>query len=318
MVQLMRQQQSISRAIPCSGIGLHTGQPVTLMLLPAPPDTGIVFVRHEAGESVSLSASIRNLEPTELCTALSVDGTNIKTVEHLLAALVGLEIDNVYVELDGGEVPVMDGSAGPFARLIRAAGIVRQDRPQPFAKILRPIEVVDGDRRVVIEPSATPRITYSIEYDHPLIRRQTYRYDLSVSAFEREIAEARTFGFLKEVEQLWSRGLGRGGSLENTIVLSELGVLNESGLRFQDEFVRHKILDLIGDLALLRVPFIGHLIADRSGHALHTKLVEKILDQTDSWVMINADERPVTAQPQSSRPVYAHLRNTPLPVPSAF
>lgn len=314
----MRQQQSIGRSVTCSGIGLHTGQPVTLTLRPAPPGTGIVFVQHDANGSVSLSASIRNLVPTELCTGLSVGGRYVKTVEHVLAALVGLEIDNVYVDLDGGEVPVMDGSAAPFVRLIKAAGIMQQGQPRPFLKILQPVEVADGDRRVVIEPSATPRITYSIEYDHPLIQRQRYVYEWSVTAFEQDIAQARTFGFLREVEQLWSKGLGRGGSLDNTIVLSERGILNESGLRFHDEFVRHKVLDLIGDLALLGTPFIGHLTADRSGHALHTKLVEKILERTDCWTVLNADGQPAGLPLADPRHAFAHLQKVSLPLSSAF
>lgn len=301
----MRQQQTIGRSITCSGVGLHTGQPVTLTLSPAPPETGIVFVRHRTGGTVSLSASIRHLVPTELCTALSIEGTQIKTVEHVLAALAGLEVDNAFVELDGGEVPAMDGSASSFVRLIRAAGIVPQERRQPYLKIMRPIEVTDGRRRVVIEPSATPRITCSVEYDHPMIKRQAYVYDWSAAAFEQDIADARTFAFLKEVEGLWARGLAKGGSLENTIVLSEQEILNESGLRFQDEFVRHKVLDVIGDLALLGVPFIGHLIADRSGHALHTKLVEQILEQPDSWVLLTSDQKPVAASSSSAHPVYA-------------
>lgn len=314
----MRQQHTIGQSITCSGVGLHTGHPVTLTLRPAPPDTGIMFVRHEVDGPVSLGASISNLVPTELCTAISANGTYVKTVEHVLSALVGLEVDNVYVELDAGEVPVMDGSAGPFVRLIRAAGIVAQERRRPFLKITQPIEVTDGGRRVVIEPASSTRITYSIQYDHPLIQKQTYTYDWSVSRFEQDIADARTFGFLKEVKNLWSRGLGRGGSLENTVVLSEQDVLNESGLRFQDEFVRHKILDLIGDLALLGTPFIGHLIADCSGHALHTKLVEKVLEQTDKWVLLSADAEPVGAQSRPTRTSYGLAQNASLPVSSPF
>ncbi|TAJ22696.1 MAG: UDP-3-O-acyl-N-acetylglucosamine deacetylase [Nitrospirae bacterium] len=301
----MRYQQTISRSITCSGIGLHTGQPVTLTLNPAPPDTGVVFVRHHAEGAVSLGASIRNMVPTELCTALSINGTQVKTVEHVLAALAGLEVDNVYAELDGGEVPAMDGSSSAFVRLIRVAGITTQERRRPYLKIMQPIEVREGGRRVIIEPSATPRITCSVEYDHPMIRKQAYVYEWSASAFEQDIAEARTFAFLKEVEGLWARGLAKGGSLENTIVLSEQNILNESGLRFQDEFVRHKVLDLIGDLALLGVPFIGHLIADRSGHALHAKLVEKILERPDSWVLLNTEESPAVAH-KSAPLAYAH------------
>jgi UDP-3-O-[3-hydroxymyristoyl] N-acetylglucosamine deacetylase len=233
----------------CSGVGLHTGKPAMVRLCPAPSNTGIVFIRNENGSRIALSASVGNLIPAELCTTIGANGAAVKTVEHVLAALSGLSVDNAFIELDGEEVPVMDGSADPFVRLIRAAGIIPQDSPQPFLKIMQPIEVIEGHKRIVVEPSPTTRITYSIQYDHPLIQRQTYVYDWSASLFDRTIAAARTFGFMKEVKYLWSRGLGKGGSLENTIILSEQGVLNESGLRFHDEFVRHKILDLIGDLA---------------------------------------------------------------------
>src|SRR5574341_612369 len=301
----MRHQQTVARSVACSGVGLHTGEPATLTLRPAPPDTGIVFIVDDGDRPVMLNASVHHLVPTELCTALSMNGTSVKTVEHVLAALVGLEIDNAFVEIDAPEVPVLDGSAGPFVRLIKSAGIVRQERRQPFLKILRPITVADGLRRVVIEPASSTRLTYTIQFDHPLIRRQAYTFEWGVSSFEQEIADARTFGFLREVEALWAGGLGRGGRLENTIVLSEQGILNDSGLRFEDEFVRHKILDLIGDLALLGVPFIGHLIADRSGHALHTKLIEQILDQPDAWMLVDAKDTPVAARPRSLRPVYA-------------
>ena len=301
---IMRQQQTIGRVMTCSGVGLHTGNPAMIKLCPAPPDTGVVFVRHEGGKRIALSASVGNLVPAELCTTISVNGLAVKTVEHVLSALAGLEVDNVFIELDNDEVPVMDGSAEPFVRLIQAAGVVPQDRPQPFLKIMQPIEVVDGAKRIMVEPSSTMRVTYSIQYDHPLIQRQTYSYDGSISMFDRTIASARTFGFMKEVKYLWSRGLGKGGSLDNTVILSEDGVLNESGLRFQNEFVRHKILDLIGDLAFLRVPIIGHVIAERAGHALHTKLVEAILDQPEKWVLMNTKESAVIPHVKSPRTGY--------------
>lgn len=286
----MRPQHTLGQTISCRGVGLHTGQPVTLTLRPASPDTGLVFVRRGAGEPVSVKASVCNLIPTELCTAISVNGTSIKTIEHVLSALVGLEVDNAYVEVDAPEVPVMDGSAAPFVRLIKSAGIVPQNRQQPFLKITKPIEVSDRGRRLRIEPASSSRITYTIQYNHPLIQTQTYTFDWSVAAFEREIAEARTFGFLQEVEMLWAKGLAKGGSFDNTVVLSEQGVMNGTGLRFQDEFVRHKVLDLIGDMALLGLPVIGHLVADRSGHALHTKLVEAILRQPECWMLVQSDQ----------------------------
>jgi UDP-3-O-[3-hydroxymyristoyl] N-acetylglucosamine deacetylase len=314
----MRPQHTIRREVGCRGIGLHTGQPISLTLRPAPPNTGIVFIRQNGTAPILFSPSVRNLVPTELCTEISVKGTYVKTIEHVLAALVGLAVDNVYIEVDGGEIPVMDGSAGPFVRLIRAAGVVPQDRRQPFMKIMRPIEVSDGERRIRIEPSATTRITYSIQYDHPMIETQTYVFDWSVAGFEQEIAEARTFGFLKDVQALWARGLGKGGSLDNTIVLSQHGVLNQSGLRFHDEFARHKILDLIGDLALLGVPFIGHLVADRAGHSLHAKLVEKILEHRHTWVLLSTDGFPVATEIPALRNAYGNASPSLHHVPSVL
>ena len=297
----MRVQQTLANAVSCAGVGLHSGQPVTITLRPAPPNTGVVFVNRNGKDGASLAASVEHLVPTELCTAISGNGFQVKTIEHILAALAGLDIDNVYVEVDAGEAPVMDGSAAHFVRLIRSAGIVTQSRRQPYLKITRPLEVVDGDRRVRIEPSSTTKVTYSIHYNHPLIQTQTYFYEHSAHAFEREIADARTFGFLQEVEALWARGLGQCGNLDNTIVLSQDGILNESGLRFADEFVRHKILDLIGDFSLLGVPFIGHLIAERSGHAIHTRLVQQILNHPDSWVLLNADETVAASESRSAK-----------------
>jgi UDP-3-O-[3-hydroxymyristoyl] N-acetylglucosamine deacetylase len=279
-----------------------------LTLRPAPPNTGIVFVyRNEAGKTL-LPAAVTNKVPTELCTAISVNGHQVKTIEHLLAALVGMEVDNVYAEVDAGEVPVLDGSASPFVRLIRTAGVIPQTRRQSYIKITQPIEVLDGARRVRIDPSSTPRITYSIHYDHPLIQTQSYTYTCSASAFEQDIATARTFGFLHEVQALWSRGLGKGGTLDNTVVLSEEGVVNQSGLRFPNEFVRHKVLDLIGDIALLGFPFIGHIVAERSGHAMHTRLVEQILAQPDKWVLITGEHSVPMAE---SRPSLGLLRPAP-------
>jgi UDP-3-O-[3-hydroxymyristoyl] N-acetylglucosamine deacetylase len=300
----MRQQQTVARTVTCSGIGLHSGKPATLTLRPAPVETGIMFIRLHNGRPVAVRAAVSNLVPTELCTAIQVNGSEIKTIEHVLAALAGLEIDNVYVEVDAGEVPAMDGSAAAFVQLVRAAGIARQGRPQPYLKILEPIEVSDGARRVVIEPAASPRITYTISYPHPLIQTQTCAFELSAASFAEQIASARTFGFLREVQWLWSKGLGLGGSLDNTIVLSEDGILNASGLRFADEFVRHKVLDLIGDLALLGMPFIGHLTADRSGHAMHTRLVEQILKREDAWVLVNTAEEAQAAVAKPRRPAF--------------
>lgn len=297
----VRNQQTLASMITCSGIGLHSGQSATITLRPAPPDTGVVFVGRQGDIDAYLPVSIEHRIPTELCTAISGSGFQVQTIEHLLAALAGLHVDNVFIDVTASEVPVMDGSAAPFVRLIQAAGIAPQDRKQPFLKITSPIEVTEGSKQVRIEPSPTPRITYSIHYEHPLIKTQTYEYDYSVNAFESEIAEARTFGFLQEVQALWARGLGKGGTLDNTVVLSKDGIVNDSGLRFANEFVRHKILDLIGDFSLLGISFIGHIIADRSGHALHTRLVQQILKQPEKWVLLNAEPTVEGTRPISHR-----------------
>lgn len=301
----MRNQQTLSRSVSCKGIGLHTGRPVSLTIRPAPPDGGIVFVVRSGQGAVSIRASIRHVVPSELCTTLGVGSALVRTTEHVLAALAGCEIDNAYIDVTADEVPVMDGSAGPFVRLIKAAGVTKQDRQQPYLKIVRPLEVVEGNKRVLIKPSTCPGISYAIDYPHPLIQRQTYEFDWTPRAFEHDIADARTFGFLHEVEYLWSKGLGKGGSLDNTVVLSECEVMNPSGLRYSDECVRHKVLDLIGDFALLGVPVIGHIEAERSGHAMHAKLVKRILTETDSWVLLSADERSLLTYPT------AHLSAVP-------
>jgi len=296
----VRNQQTLASAVTCSGVGLHSGQPVTITFRPAPPDTGVVFVTRNEKVSASLSASIEHCVPTELCTAISGNGFQVKTIEHVLAALSGLDVDNVYIDVTASEVPVMDGSAAPFVSLIQSVGLISQNRKQPFLKIMAPLEVSEGSKRVSIEPSATPRITYSIHYDHPLINTQTYVHDCSASAFENNIAEARTFGFLHEVQALWARGLGQGGTLDNTVVLSKDSIINKSGLRFLNEFVRHKVLDLIGDFSLLGMPFIGHIVAERSGHALHTRLVQQILEQPEKWVLLNAEPLAVAKRPALS------------------
>ena len=285
----MRNQQTLAAAVTCTGVGLHSGQPATMTLRPAPPDTGVVFVNQRDGLNASLQASIEHCVPTELCTAINANGFHVKTIEHVLSALAGLEIDNVYIDVTGNEIPVMDGSAAPFVRLIQSVGTISQDRKQPFLKIMSPIEVSEGSKRIRIEPSNRSRITYSIHYDHPLINTQTHVHDCSPHAFASQIAEARTFGFLHEVQALWARGLGKGGTLDNTVVLSKDGIVNQSGLRFLNEFVRHKVLDLIGDFSLLGTSFIGHIIAERSGHALHTRLVQQIIEQPEKWVLLNTE-----------------------------
>jgi len=293
-------QKTLRRKISLEGVGLHSGKSSRIALSPAPPDSGIVFRRKTNGHTESCQASIRNLRPTELCTTIGSNGFQIQTTEHVLSALWGMHIDNAYIDLNSDEVPAMDGSAAPFVEMIHAAGIMSQERPRTYLKIVKPLHVGDHRRGVSILPSSTPKITYSIAYDHVMIQQQTIEYNWSPEAFEHTIAEARTFAFSQEVEALWARGLGQGGSLDNTIVFSESGVLNEQGLRFADECVRHKVLDLIGDLALLGLPIIGHVFADRSGHSLHSKLVQMILDTPDAWILVGSQDIELSKLPNGA------------------
>ena len=277
----MDAQRTLRRAISCVGIGLHSGNKVQLSLKPAPTNFGIRFRRADLGDH-EVPANVQHLAGIQLATALSRNEVSVETVEHLLAALVSMGVDNVLIELNSPEVPIMDGSAAPFVYLIQEAGIKQQVSPRKYLKIVRPIALSRGDKRISLYPSDHFKVTYSISFDHPLLRHQSRTLRITEESFIEEIAPARTFTFLKDVENHRQNGLALGGSLENAIVLGETGVLNNA-LRFEDEFVRHKILDAVGDLALVGFPVIGHLVAHRAGHALHTEFVGKILAETDCW-----------------------------------
>ncbi len=277
-------QGTLRRSVACAGIGLHSGNKVTLALRPAPADYGIRFRRTDLG--IEVPATVANVASIHYATGLANGSASVETVEHLLAALVGQGVDNVVVELSDPEVPIMDGSAAPFVYLIQEAGVRRLATPRRYLKILQPIELVRGDKRIAIYPSDRFRISYTISFDHPLLRQQTRTIDVTPESFAEQLAPARTFGFLKDVEMLRQRGLALGGSLENAIVLGETGALNT--LRFEDEFVRHKILDVIGDLALVGHPLLGNLVVERGGHALHTALASKILSHPESWQLVDA------------------------------
>lgn len=277
----MASQRTVRRTVTCAGIGLHSGHKVTLSLKPAPPDTGIRFQRTDL-PGAEIPAHVSHLSGRQqLQTGLAADKASVDTVEHLLAALRSLGVDNALVELNHPEVPIMDGSAAPWVYLIQDAGIREQGVPRRTIQVLKTIQVQQGDKRIALYPSDRMKITYTISFDHPLLRHQQKTLDLDEQVFIDEIAPARTFGFLKEVEMLRQRGMALGGSLENAIVLGETGVLNP--LRFEDEFVRHKILDVIGDLALVGYPLQGHLVVHRGGHALHTALAGEVLRQRDAW-----------------------------------
>jgi UDP-3-O-[3-hydroxymyristoyl] N-acetylglucosamine deacetylase len=291
-------QQTLAERVSCTGTGLHSGASVRLELIPARAGTGIVFVRTDRTHAVEIPARPGGVTSTRLATTLGSGEASVGTVEHLLAALYGLGIDNVRVAVDGPELPVMDGSAASFVYLIRSAGVQVQREPRAVLRVLAPIEVDEGDRRIRIEPARGLRISYAVDFAHPAIGRQELKLDrLDPARFESEIASARTFGFLQEVRALWSAGLGRGGSLHNTVLLDDRRVVNQDGLRWPDEFVRHKVLDLLGDLALLGVAIEGHVKVERGGHALHHRLVAALLDKPRAWRLREAGPRRAPALP---------------------
>ena len=257
---------------------------MTLSLKPAPAGTGIRFRRADLG-GLEVPATVEHVVGIHYATGLMRDAVTVDTVEHLLSALVSLGVDNVIVELNSPEVPIMDGSAAPFIYLIQEAGVRQLAEPRRYLKVLRPISLTLGDKRIAVYPSDHFKVTYSIAFDHPLLRHQSRTIRLTEESFIDEIAPARTFTFLNEVEMLRRQGLALGGSLENAIVIGDTGVLN-NGLRFDDEFVRHKILDVIGDMALVGHPIIGHLVAHRGGHALHTAFAAQVMQERDAWELV--------------------------------
>jgi UDP-3-O-[3-hydroxymyristoyl] N-acetylglucosamine deacetylase len=286
-------QRTLAAPVSCTGVGLHSGAPVHLRLVPAPVDTGVVFVRTDLPVPVSIPALSEYVTDTTLATTLMHRGAKVATVEHLLAALAGLGIDNVRVEVDGPEVPIMDGSAEPFAALVREAGVREQDEPKSFLLIRRAVTVRDGDKEATLEPADSFRVSATIDFRHPLISGQAMEVSLSEHTFSREIARARTFCFRRDVEAMQRMGLARGGSLENAIVVDEFSILNQDGLRFPDEFVRHKVLDAVGDLSLLGRPVVGHLRAFKTGHALNQKLVRAVLADATQYEVVRARKRDV-------------------------
>jgi UDP-3-O-[3-hydroxymyristoyl] N-acetylglucosamine deacetylase len=285
----MAYRRTLRREVGCTGIGLHTGKPVRLRLKPAPSEHGIQFFRGDVG--VRIPARLENLARLDHATTLSAEGVSIETVEHLLSALHGLGVDDALVEVDGPEVPILDGSAAPFVILIHEAGLRPLQTPREYLKVLAPVEVVRGAKSARLLPADQLRISYSIGFDHPLLRHQAVSLRITPDAYAESIAPARTFGFLRDVETLRRNGLALGGSLENAIVIGESGVLNNK-LRFEDEFVRHKVLDAIGDLALLGHPLVGHLEAAKAGHALHAALAQKLLETPDAWALVTHPQLP--------------------------
>jgi UDP-3-O-[3-hydroxymyristoyl] N-acetylglucosamine deacetylase len=286
-------QRTLKRPVACEGVGLHSGATVQLGLMPAPVEHGIVFVRADLPGKPALPALAKNVVDTALATTLGVGEARVATVEHLLAALAGLGIDNARIEVSGPEVPIMDGSAEPFAALVAEAGVRVQEAPKSMLVIRRPVSVTDGDKHAAFTPAKRFKIDCTIDFSHPLIADQRFALEFSDQTFAREVARARTFGFLRDVEKLKALGLARGGSLSNAIVVDEFSILNPEGLRFPDEFVRHKLLDTLGDISLLGCPVLGHLSVFKSGHALNHALVKTVLSDPRNYEVVRTRARDV-------------------------
>ena len=285
-------QRTLRNVIRATGVGLHTGKKVLLALRPAPVDTGIVFRRVDHDPVVEIPAAVSFVGDTRMSTTLENNGVTVTTVEHLMSAFAGLGIDNAYVDIDADEVPIMDGSAGPFVFLIQSAGIEEQALAKKFIRVKREIEIRDGDKWARFEPFEGFKVEFSINFEHPILRSssQAASVDFSTTSYLKEISRARTFGFLQDVESLQESGLARGGSLDNAIVMDGFHILNEDGLRYGDEFVKHKILDAIGDLYLLGHSLIGAFHAYKSGHALNNRLLREIEATEEAWELVSYDD----------------------------
>lgn len=288
----MIHQRTLKNVIRATGVGLHTGEKVYLTLRPAAVNTGIVFRRVDLDPVVELKADPEQVGDTRLSTALKKGDVSVSTIEHLMAALAGLGIDNVYVEITSPEVPIMDGSAAPFVFLIQSAGMVEQSAPKKFIRVKKSISIEDGDKWAKFEPFEGFKVSFSIDFDHPIFAKspQKATVDFSTTSFVKEVSRARTFGFMHEVEALREAGLALGGSHDNAIVMDSYTILNDDGLRYEDEFVKHKILDAIGDLYLLGYQLIGEFSAYKSGHALNNKLLRALISQPDAWELVTYDD----------------------------
>jgi UDP-3-O-[3-hydroxymyristoyl] N-acetylglucosamine deacetylase len=280
---LYNKQRTLAKTVSCSGIGVHSGKSVNLTIKPAPVNFGIQFTRTDLPDCPSIPACFSMVVDTSLATVIGHDGFIVSTIEHLMATFAGLSIDNVAVELDSYEMPIMDGSAEPFTRLLKEAGIKELDAPRYYFIVKEPIELKQDGKSVGIYPSPDLKITCNIEYDNPVINKQTFSSKITEQVFEKEICSARTFGFLNEIEYLKQYGFAKGGSLDNVVVIDNSSILNQDGLRFPDEFVRHKLLDCIGDFSLLGLPLLGHIVLNKTGHAFNHAFIEKFFANKESW-----------------------------------
>lgn len=301
----MVKQRTLKNVIRATGVGLHTGEKVYLTLRPAPVDTGIVFRRIDLAEPVEIRACPENVSDTRLSTTLMSQGVRVSTVEHLMSAFAGLGIDNAYVDVTASEVPIMDGSAGPFVFLVQSAGIAEQAAPKRFIRIKKEIRVEDGDKWASFEPFEGFKVSFTIDFNHPTFKNSTQcaSMDFSTTSFVKEVSRARTFGFMGDLEALRGAGLARGGGLDNAIVLDDYRILNDDGLRYEDEFVKHKVLDAIGDLYLLGHPLVGAFSAHKSGHKLNNRLLRLLVAEQDAWELISYKE--------NEEPPIAFIRTVP-------
>ncbi|MBA2778756.1 UDP-3-O-acyl-N-acetylglucosamine deacetylase [Billgrantia kenyensis] len=303
----MIRQRTLQNTIRATGVGLHSGKKVYLTLRPAPVNTGIVFVRTDLEPEVQIPASASLVTDTTLCTALTRDDVKVATVEHLMSALAGLGIDNAYVDISAPEVPIMDGSAGPFVFLIQSAGIAEQDAPKKFIRIKREVSIKEDGKEAHFLPHQGFKVSFSIEFDHPVFedQKQTAVVDFSTTSFVKEVSRARTFGFMRDLEYLRANNLALGGSLDNAIVVDEYRIVNEGGLRYDDEFVKHKVLDAIGDLYLLGYSLIGEFRGVKSGHALNNQLCRALLAQPDAYEIVTFEKERELAPISYAQPAMA-------------
>ncbi len=302
----MLKQRTLKKAISATGVGLHNGEKVTLTLRPAAADTGIVFKRVDLPQPNEIIATPSAVHDTKMCSALEANGARVATVEHIMSALAGLGVDNVYIDVNAAEIPIMDGSSGPFVFLLQEAGIVEQEAPKKFMRVKKMVEVIEGDKWVRFEPYYGFKIDFTIHFNHPVFEHSgsNVKIDFADDSYIKEISRARTFGFMHEVEYLRSNGLARGGSLDNAIVLDEYRVLNTDGLRYEDEFVKHKVLDAIGDLYMLGHPILGAFYAYKSGHALNNQLLRALLKDENAWeyaTFENKKDAPAAFSSESSQ-----------------
>jgi len=290
MYSFMRLQRTLRQEVSFSGIGLHTGRHATVRLKPAPRDSGIIF--HRVDRMTVIRSHIGSVTDTAFATTLGDGTVKIKTVEHILAALSGLGIDNLIIEVNGPEIPILDGSSTELVSIILQGGIAKQGKKMPYMRIIRPVIMDDGHAEIAIFPYEGRKITFRIHFNHHLLGEQNLSVDLNEETFIREVAPARTFGFLKDVQYMMANGLAKGGSLDNAIILGDDGVLNSSGLRFRDEFVRHKILDSIGDFSLIGFPLYGHILSNKAGHSTNLKFMKKLISCPECWEIVSEVEQP--------------------------